>query len=401
MPNRVAIVGAGIGGLATAIALRRAGIAVEVYEAHANPAKNADDAFLSLAANGLRALDNIGCRELVVDHGFAVPTITLWSGRAKPLGTMPFAGSEYDELAGLTIGRGRMVSTLIERARGLGVPVNTGKRLVNATPTAHGVVARFIDGSEVESDVLIGADGIHSALRSIIDPDAPAPRYTGLFGFGGRANPPVHIAPSEFNMVFGKRAFFGYTREPGGQTWWFANVPAAPEPTRDELAAVSPTEWKRRLIELFADDATPAAEIISATEHDLHPRISQLVPHVPTWHRDGMLIIGDAAHCASPSSGQGASMAIEDAVTVARCLSEAETIPDALRVFENRRRDRVERVVKHGSRGARSKTLGPIGRLASEALMPVIFRRMASRRTLGWLYDYDVAPTHHPRTSQA
>jgi 2-polyprenyl-6-methoxyphenol hydroxylase-like FAD-dependent oxidoreductase len=390
---RVALVGAGIGGLATAIALRQAGIEAEVYEAYGDPAASAKDtgAFLSLAANGLRALDCIGCLEPALERGFLAPHINLRSGRGKLLGAMPFAGAEYSDLAGLTIGRGDLVSVLTDQARGLGARVTTGTRLIDALPTDHGVAARFANGAETTADLLIGADGIHSRLRSIIDPNAPTPRYTGLLGFGGRADAAVDITPSEFNLVFGKRAFFGYAREPEGPTWWFANVPASPEPTRDELAAVPGTEWKRRLIELFAVDATPAAAIISATEHDLRPRVSHLTPHVPTWHRDRMLIIGDAAHCASPSSGQGASMAIEDAVTIAHCLIQAATFPDALHTYETRRRDRVERVVKHGGRGARSKTLGPIGRLAAEALMPLIFRRMATKHTLGWIYNYDVS----------
>lgn len=388
MTRRVLIAGGGIGGMATALAMCRSGIEAQVYEASEDPTRDVGT-FLSIAANGLRALDRIGGLEPVLAAGFLCPTMNVWSARGKLLGRMPFGGSQYGGPAGLTIGRGRLVDVLAEEARRHGARIETGRRLVAATEVGSEVVARFEDGTEVVGDALIGSDGVNSTVRQIIDRSAPTPRYTGLFGFGGSAVADIDIAPNQFNMVFGGRAFFGYVRRPEGETWWFANVPRADEPSRVELASVGSQEWKRRLVDLFSHDATPAAAVIAATRHELRPSISRIVDQPLVWSRGSMILIGDAAHCASPSSGQGASMAIEDAVVLARSLRDVPETAGAFARFEQLRRARVERIVRHGARGNRAKTMGPVTRTLAEALMPLVFKRMAKSDALAWQYTYN------------
>lgn len=387
MTRNALIVGGGIGGLATAIALGDIGIEVEVHEAYRDPTGDIAG-FINIASNGMYALDRIGCLEPALDSGFLAPTINLWSGSGKLLGAMPFAGAQYGGPAGLTLARGDMVRVLVEQAQSRGIKVITGSTLVDATPTAGGVTARFADEDTRSADVLIGADGIHSRVRTIIDPSAAPAHYTGLFGFGGYTSADLDITPSVFNLVFGKRAFFGYVRDPNGPTRWFANIPHADEPDRDELAAVPSSEWKRRLVALFADDNTPAATTIEATDHKLRPSISRILDTAPRWSRDRMIIIGDAAHCASPSSGQGASMAVEDAVVLARSLHENPDPAAAFAHYEGLRRERVERIIKHGARGNRSKTQGPLARKLTELLMPPLLKRMAKKDTMAWQYTY-------------
>lgn len=221
MARRVLVVGGGIGGLATAIALRQQGIEVEVYEAYEDPAQDVGT-FLTVATNGLRALGYLDCLDAVEAAGFPSPTMRIWGSSGKLLGTMPFGGSQYGGPAALTIRRGRLVEVLAEQARLRGARIETGRRLVDAKAEGGGVVARFADGGEVEGDVLVGCDGVNSTMRRIIDPAAPAPRYTGLFGFGGTVAPGSYgpraadIPHSVFNMTFGKRAFFGYIASPRG-----------------------------------------------------------------------------------------------------------------------------------------------------------------------------------------
>ena len=122
----------------------------------------------------------------------------------------------------------------------------------------------------------------------------------------------------------------------------------------------STEEWKRRLIDLFVDDATPAVEIIRATAGELAGTNQYDMPSVPTWHRGPMVIVGDAAHATSPSSGQGASMAIEDAVVLAKCLRDLPDVSRAFAAYEQLRRERVERVVAQGARSSSGKAAGPI-----------------------------------------
>jgi len=187
------------------------------------------------------------------------------------------------------------------------------------------VRARFADGSDAAGDILIGCDGINSAARRIIDPGAPAPAYAGLINLGGYVRGvQIDQTPGTYRMIFGKQAFFGYVLAPDGEMWWFANVPEPNEPARDQLASRGTDHW-RRLTQLFADDVGPATQLIEATGHHLAASPVHTMPPLPNWHTDRMIIIGDAAHAPSPTSGQGASLAIEDAVQLAKCLRD---LPD-------------------------------------------------------------------------
>ena len=111
------------------------------------------------------------------------------------------------------------------------------------------------------------------------------------------------------------------------------------------------------------------------------------LPRIPRWHRDRMIIIGDAAHAASPSSGQGASMAIEDAVVLTKCLRDLRDPDAAFTAYAALRRPRVERVVAMGARSSSAKAPGPIGRLLRDMVLPVVLRHLA-RKSQGWLFDH-------------
>jgi FAD-dependent urate hydroxylase len=193
-------------------------------------------------------------------------------------------------------------------------------------------------------------------------------------------------------MAWGRRAFFGYTVSPSGEIWWFANPPSAKELTRAELAATTTEQWKQRLISLFADDATPAVEIIQATTGELSGTNQYDMPSVPTWHKGPMVTVGDAAHATSPASGQGASMAIEDAVVLAKCCATCQTSSRRSPAYEQLRRERVERVVGQGARSSSGKAAGPIARVLRDLTLPVILKRAASsgEKSLAWMYSYHI-----------
>jgi len=103
-----------------------------------------------------------------------------------------------------------------------------------------------------------------------------------------------------------------------------------------------------------------------------------------------MVIVGDAAHATAPSSGQGASMAIEDAVVLARCLRDLPDVPQAFAAYERLRRKRVERIVAHGARTSNSKAAGPVARVIRDLMMPVILKHVANTRSLAWMHDYHI-----------
>ena len=388
--KKALIIGGGVAGPVAAMALQRAGMDSVVYEAYPEGADDAG-AFLTFASNGLDALRAIDAHYLVLAEGFPTPRMEIQSGTGKRLGDVPNGGILPDGTVSQTLKRSDLYRALRDEAARRGVSVEYGKRLVDAQTTPEGVAARFEDGAEDEGDLLIGTDGIHSRTRRIIDPSAPGARYIPVLNIGGYASDvSVPAEPGEFRMVFGKRAFFGYAVHPSGEVWWFANPPRADEPTRSELAATTTVQWKEMLIDLFSEDATPAAQIVGATPGRLTGWATYDLPSVPTWHKGSMVIIGDAAHATAPSSGQGASMAIEDAVVLARCLRDLPEMGQAFAAYERLRRARVERIVAHGARTSNSKAAGPVARVLRDLMLPAILKRVANGRSLAWMHDYHI-----------
>jgi FAD-dependent urate hydroxylase len=389
--KKALIVGGGVAGPVAAMALRQAGIDSVVYEAYAGGADDAGS-FLTFASNGLDALRTIDAHHLVLSEGFPTPWMTIQSGSGKRLGDVPNGGILPDGTVSQTLKRADLYRALRDEAVRRGARVEYSKRLLGAETTPDGsVLARFEDGTEAVGDLLIGADGIHSRTRRIIDPSAPGARYVPVLNIGGYARDvTVQAEPGTFRMVFGKRAFFGYAVHPSSEVWWFANPTRADEPTGQELAAIGTEQWREMLIDLFARDDSPAVEIIRSTPGKLAGWATYDLPSVPTWHRETMVIIGDAAHAAAPSSGQGASMAIEDAVVLARCLRDLPDTGQAFAAYERLRRARVERIVAHGARTSNSKAAGPVARVLRDLMMPLILKRVARGESLAWMHDYHI-----------
>jgi len=370
------------------MALAQVGIDATVYEAYDRGADGVG-AFLTVAVNGLAALRPLGLTDLLRDKGFDTPSMVARMGDGRRVAEFSFGDPLPDGTRNQTMTRAAIYGALRDEALRRGVTVEYGRRLVAAEPTGHGVLATFADGSTAHGDLLIGADGLRSVTRRIIDPNAPAPRYVPLMNVGGYATGvEVDAEPGVFTMVFGRRCFLGYLLAPDGTVWWFANPSQERELSAGELAAITADQWRERLHALFADDAAPARALVDGTTELFTGWNTYDFPKVPVWHRDRMIIIGDAAHATSPSAGQGASMAFEDAVTLARCLRDLPDVPAAFAAYENLRRRRVERVVARGKRNGSGKALGPVGR----ALLPTFFRLLAKASGGGqnWIFDHRV-----------
>ncbi|MCG5219914.1 FAD-dependent monooxygenase [Streptosporangium soli] len=384
------IIGGGISGTLSAIALRKAGIDSIVYEAYDGTADNVG-AFLTLAVNALDALRTLDVD--ISDLGFDTPRMTLTSGSGRKLGEMPYGTALPDGTVSRTVKRADLYRTLREQAVRCGVRIEYGRRLVDAEDTGDGVLARFADGTTAEGDLLIGADGLRSRTREIIDAQAPGPRYAGLINTGGYAHgSTLGGEPGMMHAIFGKRCFFVHTTHPNGEVWWMANPARATEPTPAELAAIPPEEWRAWLIDLFRRDRGPAEAIIAATDKIFTGWKTYDVPTVPRWHRGRMIIIGDAAHATAPSIGQGGAMAIEDTVVLATCLRDHPSIASAFTTYERLRRERVERVVEQGNRTGGWKTLGPLARIPRDLIMSLGMKHMArtGNDPSRWIYDHHI-----------
>jgi 2-polyprenyl-6-methoxyphenol hydroxylase-like FAD-dependent oxidoreductase len=315
---------------------------------------------------------------------FPTPAMTLRSATGKVLGAFSTGGARS-----FTLRRADLYRALHDEATERGIPVLTGKRFVGLAENATGVRAEFADGSTAEADVLIGADGIHSAVRRALDPAAPPPVYAGLVGNGGFAPsvPSVDAPPGHYEMIFGRRAFFGYLVAPGDEVWWFANVPHRREPARGELAEV---DWRPRLRELFAGDAGPALDVIDATPEFVPMDAISSVRGLRRWHSRRVVLVGDAAHAPTPTSGQGASLSIEDGLVLAKCLRDHDEPAEAFLRYEAARRPRVEAIIKAAARNNSSKAAGPVGRVVRDAVLPTILRMTAGSTAQRKVFDYHV-----------
>ena len=197
-------------------------------------------------------------------------------------------------------------------------------------------------------------------------------------------------------MTFGRRAFFAYVNRAPGDVWWFANVPQARAATDDELAAWTPDRWRARADRLFADDDGPAPDLIAATPEIVAPWNTLDLPTVPVWHRGPIGLIGDAAHAISPTSGQGASLAIEDGVLLARFLRDHGDPAAAFTAFEAFRRTRVEKLIAQAKRTSNQKIPNPLTRVLRDRVILPLVGRAAARTTRDWITDYRIdwaAPT--------
>ena len=390
--KRALIIGGGIAGPAVALALQRVGIESTIYEARPGAEQN-KGAFLTVAKNGVHALRTLDAFEAVMARGFWVSRMEIYSGSGKRLGEM---GSNAE---GIALERSELASALCDEAVRRGIPLEAGKRFRSCQTTPEGVMVHFEDGTTASGDLVVGADGIHSRLRQMIDPGAPTPQLVGLIGTGGWVSasrvPNIHASSDTFTFILGKRAFFGWIASPGGEIYWFANIPSsryAHEMEGQRLTPVSRQEWKQRLLDLFAQDATPAVEIIRVTaeEHGFTPSLLNMLPQVPCWHRDAMVLVGDAAHAASPTSGQGASLALEDSITLAKTLRDAPDTQHALSMYETARRLRVEKVAKLARRANMTKVAGPMVRGIQDLLMPLVFKYLVHPEAEAWLYHYQI-----------
>ncbi|GII30619.1 FAD-dependent oxidoreductase [Planotetraspora mira] len=383
MTKQALIIGGGIAGPITAIALQRAGIDSEVFEAYDRGSEGVG-AFLTLAVNGLEALRVLDLHDLVCDLGMDSSLMRMSNGRGRQLATL--------NQPSRTLKRADLYRVLRDEAVRRGAHIHYGRRLADASISGGRMRADFADGTSAEGDLLVGADGLRSRTRTIIDPGAPRARHVGLLNTGGFARGvTVPGEPGTSYFIFGKRCFFGYLIHPNGEVWWFANPPSPKEPTPEELAAITPGRWRAELLELFRDDAGPMIDIIRATDHIIPGWNTYDFPSVPKWFNEHMVIVGDAAHATSPSAGQGASMAIEDAVVLATCLRDVPGTRDAFAAYERLRRGRVERVVKQGRRNGSGKAPGAFGAFVRDLGMPLIMRQIEKRDLMAWIRDYRIS----------
>src|SRR5688572_23245037 len=221
--QRALIIGGGIAGPVLGMWLVRLGLQVELCEQR-GPGAVREGAFLGVAPNGMNVLAELGLAKAAAACGVPCSAFEFQNAAGEGIGAIDRSTDEQRFGAALVmLRRGDLNQLLLEAAVRAGVVVRWQRRLVRLEQAAGaGVSARFDDGNTVEADFAVGCDGMRSATRALVMPEAPPPKFTGLYDYGGFAQGvslPVRAGVNA--MVFGKRAFFGAFPTPSGQIWWF------------------------------------------------------------------------------------------------------------------------------------------------------------------------------------
>ncbi len=325
---KVIIIGAGIGGLTTALALKHQGIAYEVFEEA--PALKALGAGLGIGENAVKVLEMLGL-------GKELP----WSAQAlKGMRILTPAGKLLSESSrvGYTIHRADL-HTLLLRHLDTSL-VHLGKRCVRVEDMGECVTAHFEDGSLSTADFLIAADGIKSRIRRDLVP-ASAPRYAGYTCFRSVTDAPRECGDLEWaSETWGPKGRFGIVPLRNRRIYWYACVNAAEDDARVR-------EWKTaELKEVFGKYHAPIPAILSATKDEtvIWGNIADVAP-LPRHVYGRIVLLGDAGHATTPNLGQGACQAMEGAVVLAKHLSEEKDPALALQHYEKDRLERTRKVV--------------------------------------------------------
>jgi 2-polyprenyl-6-methoxyphenol hydroxylase-like FAD-dependent oxidoreductase len=341
---KILVVGAGIGGLASAAVLRRDGHEVEAFERAA--ALEQVGAGLSMAPNALAALDKLGVGEEIRHRGGVAKRVLVRARSGRILSEVDAEGRAWEVVG---VHRADLQEVLMRVAG----EVVLGRRVTSFVEAPKTVAVRFDDGAEAEGDVLIGADGIRSTIRAQLKGSEPL-RYAGYFGWRAAIEFADPTLENTFSESWGPRLRVGLVTLGAGRLYWFAS-----ERAREDLAL--PSDPKAYLSEQLEDWHDPIPAVVVATPPEALTRLPiQDRPPAKEWGRGRVTLLGDAAHPMTPNLGQGAAQALEDAVAVARALRCADDNPvAALRTYEAARIPRTTMIVK------RSWQLGRMAQLSS------------------------------------
>jgi 2-polyprenyl-6-methoxyphenol hydroxylase-like FAD-dependent oxidoreductase len=391
--GKVLIIGGGIGGLALALFLRKAGISSTVYEAF--PHKDGAGGGLNLAPNGMKVLAALGLAEKTRACGSAALEACFRNEHGRVLARFRNGPVEKYRQPAVSLMRSALHEVLTDEMSSQRLEIHYEKRLNTITQDAAKVVAYFADGTQAEGDILIGADGIHSQARSSILPNGPKPAYIGLIAMGGLvlgSTVPSLLQRDKqsLNFTYGAKGFFGYMGVHAGNVMWWSNLPSEKEFTPEELAALSLESIKTDMLAIYRGYHEPIPTLIANTLSPVKINLSDILS-LPQWHAGRVLLIGDAAHAVSPNAGQGASMALEDAMVLAKLLRDScGDYEHVFTQFETDRKPRVEKIVAEGRRrGVDKQIVSPFQSKIREIMM-MVFINLFGEKGQDWLYKYAI-----------
>lgn len=384
MSKKAIIIGAGMGGLCTALALQKEGFQVNVFDKAAE--LSGAGAGIILAANAIRILEELGVAKEVISQGAKVgrAEIRTWNGKLITHLPTEEQANRYGTHSYL-IHRSALQSILIDHLSSSTI-LQLNKKIVGFEQNHEKVTASFADGTVEEGDFLIGSDGIHSAVRERLVGFEQL-RYAGYTALRGVCDYRDDYYIPEVGGGFeawgpGKR--FGFSQLGDGKVFWFAAI-SSPQ-------GIDIPIGKRKLMaqKLFEGWYPPVRKVIDATKEDsiLHHDVFDKKP-LEHWSKGRVTLLGDAAHPMLPNLGQGGAQAMEDAVELVRCLTNPQNdVPSALLQYEKERKPRTTKIVNQSRKMGRMVQLeNPVAMNARNA-----FLRLAPANTLvsrlDWILGY-------------
>jgi 2-polyprenyl-6-methoxyphenol hydroxylase-like FAD-dependent oxidoreductase len=375
--KRAVIAGAGPGGLTAAIALQRAGFFVTLCD-RADILQQIGSG-LTLWPNAMRALDLIGLRQEIASLGVSLVQIAMRNWRGDLIFADDILSAAGDErFPGVALTRTSLINTLARHAKAAKM---IRAEVAGFTAREDFVIVQLADGRKLACDLLVGADGLHSRIRSQLVGNHNLV-YAGYAVARGIAD--GDFAGNTGTIWMGPARQFGCFPLPRNRTYWFAS-----EKTREGYGGLP--QPVAEILRRFEGWAPPIASVIRTTSQD--QLLSNYIYDHPTlrkWSFGRVTMLGDAAHPAAPTLGQGGCQAIEDAITLGRCCAEEDDIETALLNYQSRRRNRANSFVREARMmGRLGLWRNPLALYVREAIMramPPQYRRSQLAQT----FDFQI-----------
>lgn len=327
------IIGAGIGGLTTAIALQQNGMKTRVFE-QSREIKPVG-AGIILANNAMQVYEKLGLREEIEKNGNAISSMNITDAQLKTISQVDLRYFEEKHgVQNIAIHRGKLQQVLMNQFGADGVILD--RKLIALHKGDSGYISEFENGSSVTSEILVGADGLHSKVRSSLFPERSVRNAYQVCWRGIADFSLPEQYQNELNEAWGLGDRFGFVQIEPNRVYWYAL----------KSFKESYTEYSTDQLPIYFERyARIVGEIIKKTPVEaIHTAVISDLKPISKWYSENVCLIGDAAHATTPNMGQGACQAIEDAYVLAACLQKFEP-PQAFANYQHLRLPKAHQVV--------------------------------------------------------
>ncbi len=328
------IIGAGIGGLTTAIALEQKGIKTRVFE-QAEQIKPVG-AGIILANNAMQVYEKLGLRKVIEENGNPISSMNITKPNLSPLSKIDLTYFEKKHnTKNIAIHRGTLQQILLDKLKPNETHLN--HKLISIVENTNGYFLTFENGKQIKSSTILGADGLNSIAREKMFPNNSIRNANQICWRGITAYKLPTKFKNELNEAWGKSERFGFVQISQNKVYWYALKSF--KKNKEEFNI-------NKIEDYFSTYNTVIKGIISSTEKEQinTAEISDLKP-TSIWYKENICLIGDAAHAMTPNLGQGACQAIEDAFVLSECLGKYETTR-AFEEYQKLRLPKAHQVVK-------------------------------------------------------